>query len=314
MTRESFRKRVSLYATGRHCAGGLCRKPLGLWLLFVAVTVWTGRCCGGSPHPEGDPHPTLEEPYENSLGMRFVPVPGTQVLFSIWDTRQRDYAAYARTNAGVDDSWRFPKYEGVDVTPSDDCPVVNVSWNDAVAFCQWLTQKERAEGKIGREASYRLPTDVEWSWAVGIGGRESAGTPKEKDRKLEGEYPWGTQWPPPARAGNFADDKAKEAFPSLDAIDSFRDGFATTSPVGTFASNRFGLYDMGGNVWQWCQDTNASSGQETRLLRGSSWFTYARANLLSSRRRINNAGTRSRKFGFRCVLEPGPAPEKSSAR
>jgi len=237
--------------------------------------------------------------------MKFVPVPGTQVLFSIWDTRMRDYAVYARTNSGVDDSWQTPVYEGVAVTPSDDCPVVNVSWNDAVGFCEWLTQKERAEGRIGREAMYRLPTDAEWSWAVGIGGRESGATPKEKSQKLEGEYPWGTRWPPPDRAGNFADLTAKEKFPSLDTIEGYRDGFVTTSPVGSFAPNRFGLYDMGGNVWQWCQD-KYTPGQESRVLRGSSWFTYARPNLLSSRRRMNDSGTRSRKFGFRCVLVVGP--------
>ena len=285
-----------------HRAGEASRRPLGLAVAtFIAAVAWAGWCFGRG----GGPYPTLKQPYENTLGMKFVPVPGTQVLFSIWDTRMRDYAVYARTNSGVDDSWQTPVYEGVAVTPSDDCPVVNVSWNDAVGFCEWLTQKERAEGRIGREAMYRLPTDAEWSWAVGIGGRESGATPKEKSQKLEGEYPWGTRWPPPDRAGNFADLTAKEKFPSLDTIEGYRDGFVTTSPVGSFAPNRFGLYDMGGNVWQWCQD-KYTPGQESRVLRGSSWFTYARPNLLSSRRRMNDSGTRSRKFGFRCVLVVGP--------
>ncbi len=99
---------------------------------------------------------TKENSFVNSLGMRFVSVPGTKVLFSIWDTRVQDYRAYAEATPGVDARW---KRRDLGLHPGDDYPVVMVSWNDAKAFCAWLTQKERKEGKIGQDQEYRLPTD-----------------------------------------------------------------------------------------------------------------------------------------------------------
>jgi serine/threonine protein kinase len=252
------------------------------------------------------PYPTLEGPYANSLGMKFVPVPGTKVLFCIWETRVRDYAAYAAANSGVDGGWKDPKYNDVPLTPSETCPVVNVSWNDAQAFCRWLTDKERKEGRIGAEQSYRLPSDAEWSWAVGIGDRETGNTPKEKDEKLSRVYPWGTQWPPPARAGNFADATAKLTFSNWTVIEGYDDGFATTSPAGNFQPNQLGLYDLSGNVWEWCEDFfDGQSG--SRVLRGGSWGSRDSRILLSSYRGIPPADGRRNGIGFRCVLAAGSA-------
>jgi hypothetical protein len=109
--------------------------------------------------------------FENTLGMRFVPVKvGSETVhFSIWETRVRDYQAYANSATGVDASWRSATFKRKMVTPFDTCPVMNVSWNDAQKFAIWLTEKERREGRISASARYRLPTDTEWSWAVGIG-------------------------------------------------------------------------------------------------------------------------------------------------
>ena len=116
----------------------------------------------------------------NTLGMKFVPVKGTDVQFCIWETRVKDYAAYAAANAGVDGSW---KNFGRGFKQADTHPVVNVSWEDANAFCEWLTKKELAEGKIKEGQKYRLPTDAEWSVAVGL-GQEKGNTPKEKSRGI----------------------------------------------------------------------------------------------------------------------------------
>jgi len=210
----------------------------------------------------------------NSLGMKFVNVPGTSVKFCIWDVRVQDYRAYAEANAGADASWKNPGF-----AQGDTHPVVKVSWNDAKAFCDWLSRKE---GK-----TYRLPTDAEWSVAVGLQG-ESGSSPAEKDGKIEGVYPWGAQWPPPNGAGNYAAGLGV-------------DNFANTSPVGSFAANQFGLYDMGGNVWQWCEDWY-DSDQRYRVLRGASWYYIDPGRLLSSCRGINTPGDRYSFIGFRVVL------------
>jgi formylglycine-generating enzyme required for sulfatase activity len=98
--------------------------------------------------------------FTNTLGMKFVTVPGTEVSFCIWETRVKDYAAYAAANAGVDASWKKPSFAGTSFTQEDTHPVVNVSWNEAQAFCEWLTKKELAEGKIKVGQKYRLPTDA----------------------------------------------------------------------------------------------------------------------------------------------------------
>jgi formylglycine-generating enzyme required for sulfatase activity len=200
----------------------------------------------------------------------------------------KDYAAYAAANAGVDGSWNQPF--GDAFKQADTHPVVNVSWEDANAFCEWLTKKEMAEGKIKAGQKYRLPTDAEWSVAVGL-GKETGSTPEVKDERIRGVYPWGKEWPPPVGAGNYAG-RLKV------------DKFEYTSPTGSFAANKFGLHDMGGNVWEWCED-KYSPTISPRVLRGASWGSSYPDYLLSSRRLGDAPGGRSGGVGFRCVLVGG---------
>ena len=192
---------------------------------------------------------------------------------------------WAKGNSGIDQSWKEPGFE-----QTADHPVVKVSWDDAQTFCAWLTKKERGEGKIKGDQIYRLPTDAEWSVAVGLEG-EAGGTPKDKNMKIKGVFPWGTQWPPPKGAGNY--DKRLEA-----------DDYIYTSPVGSFKANQHGLYDMGGNVWQWCEDWY-DGAQTSRVLRGASWDVSVPDFLLSSCRFINLPDYRNFIIGFRCVLVGG---------
>lgn len=242
----------------------------------------------------------------NSLGMKFVPVPGTDVLFCVWETRKSDYAAYARAKVGTDNSWQNVTFEGDVVSKGDDHPVVEVSWAEAKAFCQWLTDKERAEGLLPTTASYRLPTDLEWSTAVGLEG-ESGATPWDRKGRVPGVYPWGRQWPPPTGAGNFSDATFKEAYPRLPSyisvIEGYRDGFATTAPVGSFGANRYGLHDLGGNVAEWCEDWSTSE-QEARAIRGGSFYGAEPPHLLSSARAHWRPNMRMVTLGFRLVLAP----------
>ena len=262
---------------------------------------------------------TQARPFMNSLGMKFVPVPigsgpsqGKRVLFCIWETRSRDYAAFVKSSGhDAGENWRtytagdLPVGRGEDERAEDSThPVANVSWEDAVAFCAWLTKEERAAGKIGPQDEYRLPTDVEWSWAVGIGDQEDASaSPKDKDEKIAAVYPWGGDFPPPARSGNYCDSAAKEKLGFV-GIDGYTDGYATTAPVGMFKPNVLGLYDLGGNVYEWCQDW-CDGEQKARVLRGASWGINDASLTLSSGRIDALPAYRFNFIGFRCVLVVG---------
>ena len=267
-----------------------------LWIVLIATLTLAG--CGkkttpAEPEVKTEPKAggskkaaaiyTPDKPFTNTLGMKFVSVPGTDVSFCIWETRVKDYAAYAAANAGVDESWKKPGFK-----QADTHPVVNVSREDAVAFCEWLTKKERAEGKIKAGQKYRLPTDAEWSTAVGL-GRETGNTPEEKDAGVKDVYPWGNQWPPPVGAGNYY--KSRKV-----------DKFEYTAPVGSFAANTHGLHDLGGNVWEWCEDRLDPAAKTFRVLRGASGLDFSRGLLLSSNRNDGAPGLRGNFIGFRCVL------------
>ena len=214
------------------------------------------------------------------------PTSGKRVLFGIWDTRVQDYRLYVEANPGVNRSWK-----DITFVQGEDHPVANVSWDHAKGFCAWLTQKERREGKIGVSDEYRLPTDHEWSCAVGIGDQEDASAaPSSKDSKIKMAYPWGNQWPPPVGAGNYA--------PRLNV-----DGYDYTSPVGPFKANKDGLYDIGGNVWQWCEDW-LDDEKKYRVLRGGSFCFNSPEVLLSSARSYDGPSGCGENYGFRCVLAP----------
>jgi len=258
--------------------------------------------------------------FVNSLGMKFVPVRITggpsarqQVCFSVWMTRVRDYREYAEEQSGggvvgksgnsgggfkslmnllgfsggINEKSKTPV-----LAQGEDHPVVNVSWEDAVAFCEWLTEKERNAGTITTRQKYRLPTDHEWSCAVGIGEREKAvASPKSKDDQLGDVYPWGTQWPPPKGVGNYAA--------------SLKVGsYEHTSPVGSFPANANGIYDLGGNVWEWCEDLYISN-DTARVLRGGSWISVGRVGLRSAARKHVDPRARDDIYGFRVVLVGG---------
>ncbi|MEA3189122.1 MAG: eukaryotic-like serine/threonine-protein kinase, partial [Chthoniobacter sp.] len=223
----------------------------------------------------GVPKAKLADTLENGLGMKFASVGG--VLMSVWQTRVQDFNAFAKAAGTRSNAWMQPGFK-----QGPDHPVVNVSWNDAMAFCKWLTDKEHKEGLLSPTESYRLPTDLEWSKAVGLPD-ENGRTAEARDMDVPDLYPWGTQWPPPKGTGNFADRAGRSRFKDFGYIWSVKDGFATTSPVGSFLPNRYGLYDMSGNVWQWCEDW-LDSEHKYHVLRGGSWRTFDAERLFSSHR------------------------------
>ncbi len=133
----------------------------------------------------------------------------------------------------------------VDVFDKDRQPATQVTWNAAKAYCGWLTERARKEGKIGGGLAFRLPYDWEWSVAVGL-DEPRKGSPMEKDGKILGEFPWGTQWPPPAGAGNYA---GHEPAQDLDKLlkpitmhhwrmKGYTDGYATAFAGGQFRAEQ----------------------------------------------------------------------------
>ncbi|MDF1740269.1 MAG: bifunctional serine/threonine-protein kinase/formylglycine-generating enzyme family protein [Verrucomicrobiales bacterium] len=251
---------------------------------------------------------TKTNPYENSLGMQFLPVPirggpsdGQKILFSKWETRVSDY----RTFHGTDPNREWLE---TDFPQTADHPAVRMPYTDAVAFCDWLTEKERNSGRLQANEIYRLPSDHEWSCAAGIGHLENPLTsPESKECRIPGLYFWGRESPPPDGFGNFYGHET-EKNPYMTprgtprgTLHDFEDAFDRTSPVGSFTPNDYGLFDMEGNVFEWCRDW-FSHKKERKALRGASWGVALEHNLLISSRIANSPSIRFGSHGFRCVL------------
>jgi formylglycine-generating enzyme required for sulfatase activity len=261
-------------------------------------------------NPEDDAPPEFEPPgalvrdgYVNSLGVPFKTVTDTNVFFSAWLTRVQDFEAFAKATELKSDKWKALKFK-----QEANHPVVNVSWEEAVGFCAWLTVVEQKKGTLPMNRAYRLPTDLEWSAAVGLTD-ETGATPEKRDLGVAGVYPWGKVWPPPAGSGNYTGTETGSGV----AIKGYNDGFVWTSPVGSFRANRFGLFDMGGNAWQWTND-RWSANSNSKVLRGGSWYNGAlKLSLLSSCRVHAAPGSAMDNYGFRVVIErveAGAAEEK----
>ncbi|MDZ4815585.1 MAG: SUMF1/EgtB/PvdO family nonheme iron enzyme [Verrucomicrobiota bacterium] len=215
----------------------------------------------------------------NSLGMKFKSVPGTKVRFSIYETRVKDYQVF---KSATHRTWPSANF-----SQGATHPAVNISWEDGMAFCYWLTEKDRKSGFLKPDEEYRLPTDEEWDVAVGLRPAVT-GQGRSRDPVVEGVYPWGKNWPPQPKAGNY--DQSLSVDPYL-----------YTAPVGSFAPNSFGLYDIGGNVWEWCLDKYEES-ENFRVLRGASWRMRNPSDLLSSYRVGNASDLRLPAYGFRVVI------------
>ncbi|MDZ4288291.1 MAG: SUMF1/EgtB/PvdO family nonheme iron enzyme, partial [Prosthecobacter sp.] len=270
---------------------------------FLMMSGHDTRAPGGNvakPMTSLSPAPmlALKEGYTNTLGMKFLPIEGTDVMFCIHETRHQDYAAYSADTPGVDGRWMNQNNDGFTLTENtEQHPVTKVGWEDAQKFCQWLGKKE---GK-----TYRLPTDREWSIAVGIGRQEIW----EKDTtpvtviRPQKVFPWGLKWPPPKSAGNYSDAsrQAKAPMDSASYIDSYDDGYPTTAPVMSYMPNTVGLYDMGGNVCEWCEDWYDATKQD-RVVRGGDWKSYKRDDLYSSYRDHYAPVHINHNRGFRVVL------------
>jgi serine/threonine protein kinase/formylglycine-generating enzyme required for sulfatase activity len=239
--------------------------------------------------PSSEPQAAQQPAGANTLGMRFVQI--GDVDFAVHLVTRQDYDVFAGERGLKGGSWRSPGF-----AQGADHPVVNVTWKEADAFCKWLTEKERKTGYLKAGESYRLPTDAEWSKAVGLPPEKGA-TPEERDLGVDDVFPWGLAWPPPPGAGNYAGEETDSEV----KLQGYRDEFQWTSPVGKFKANSFGLYDMGGNVWQWTSDY-FNEAKERRVLRGGSWYNGGvKPSLLASCRYSAKPDVSNDTYGFRIV-------------
>ena len=233
----------------------------------------------GAAKPPGTSH-------SSSLGTRFVTVPGTTVLFSIWETRLSEWTEFLRQNKHP---WTYQTH----FQQSPEHPVVGINLQDAVAFCNWLTETERGSRKIDSSQSYRLPTPQEWDAAVGLArGRKKVGLTAEQTLLDDRVYPWGEEWPPAAKTANLAEDE----------IPGYKDGFPFTAPVGSFPPSAEGLFDLAGNVWEWTQPMEIRA-VPTGILRGGSWAYFRKECLTSGYEYSVPIDLRAPTTGFRVVFD-----------
>lgn len=183
-------------------------------------------------------------------------------------------------------SWRDPGY-----AQDDTHPVTCINWYDAQAYAAWLSRK------TGKQ--YHLPTEAEWEYATRAGTKTI-------------RY-WGDSPDQACSYANVGDQTMKSQMPGvLHKVHNCTDGFAYTSPVGSFKPNAFGLYDMLGNVWQWMEDGwhdsyNGASADGSalkaawdanRVARGGSWYSRPQSVRTAYRRGLRSL-FRFNNYGFR---------------
>ena len=296
LAQRAMRRRWKIF--GLSAAALSLTAVAGLWIGWKHAPLPTG------PHFPSAAAATREHPWQNSLGMKFIPVSGTHVLFSIHETRRRDYRLYAAENSLLDvedgltaapikmhtfrdgqdvfddSTWLDPGF-----AQDDDHPVVGISMLNGQHFCRWLTTKERTEGRLRTGERYRLPRPGEWDTAF------AAGPPVAGN--LAGREVLASGWP--------------SSLPHAETTDPF----PRTAPVGSFPPNAAGLYDMEGNVMEGCVDLTTPGPKQTRrnflaelTVRGGSWRgPEARNTEVPDSRNQLRPFLRRSDAGFRVVLE-----------
>ncbi|OGV67524.1 MAG: hypothetical protein A2283_02795 [Lentisphaerae bacterium RIFOXYA12_FULL_48_11] len=232
-------------------------------------------------------------------------------------------------------------YKGFDMNQPNQ-PVVRVSWEDALMFCKWLNSTHGKSMPAGYVCG--LPSEKEWeSCARCDDGRESPWPEKWPDQPLPPRkfynmvhmplnvhwwnnrtYPWGQDWPPPASwrlfpppdNWNYAGEEC--ARKCVQPFSGHNDDYPVTCSVAKSGMNDCGLYGMGGNVWEWCDDWYDVTNRQYRVVRGGAWDTGFRNGAPPKYRAIYTVYLRSGGLpeeeaddvGFRLMLKKGTEPKQ----
>jgi formylglycine-generating enzyme required for sulfatase activity len=208
-------------------------------------------------------------------------------------------------------------FKGIDLD-QDDRPAVQVTWEQAARFCNWLSRKEglapvyveingrlRSTNPIAN--GYRLPTEAEWEFCA-----------RYRTTGKSWKYPWGESYPPQAETVNIADASAASILTLV--LDKYEDDHPAAAPVGSFPAGPNGLFDLGGNVAEWCHDyysiypyrpgqietdpTGPGEGQH-HVIKGGSWKHASIRNLRAAFRDYQDEPRVD--LGFRVCRYAGPA-------
>ena len=193
-------------------------------------------------------------------------------------------------------NWRCDAYGNTRAADQYNHPVLHVSWNDVNKYCAWLRKK------TGRY--FRLPYEAEWEYAAGNGARHT-------------KYSWGDFTPFDKNGGNLlttSKDDGKDGKVGNDDIllskvsfETFKDGFNSTSPVGSYETNEIGLSDMTGNVWEWCADYYDATFYNTKPV-----YKNPKGNIIGTLRVIRGGGWTTSPYQARVTCRNSLMPEMSN--
>lgn len=306
-------------------------RSVALGLAFAVLCGLGAASCGDEPssteratdwakvsawQTEGAEKLRVPVAFENDLGMRFVLIPAGSYrrtkphdpadphAAETWEEVEVTEPFYLQVTEVTNAQYRRFRaaqssgmYEGLSLD-GDQQPVVKVTWQGAMSFASWLTKQDRSR-------SYRLPTDVEWEYACRA--------------RTTTRFPWGESEADALRHANVRDAATSEelGLPEEGAL-AGDDGHRVTAPVGSYEPNAWGLYDMIGNVWEWCMDTPPSpfpgpSGNleerppsNRRIARGGAWTTVGKEIESSARLAVPARLDKAAVLGFRLAIPVTP--------
>jgi len=213
----------------------------------------------------------------SNVKMRFIYIAPLKIYVGRYEVSNREFRCFRPEHSSGD-------HQGLNLNGNDQ-PVVNVSWNDARAFCDWLNANHGVGA--GKKLKFRLPSEKEWETYATCGSQS--------------EFPWGA-WPPPKNYNYYG----RENRGSGQMLNS-ADGHRVSCSVKKSGENLWGLCGTGGNVWEWCEDLEDAQSS-SHVLKGASWSDCAPLFLRTTRRSSNPADYKFVNIGFRVVAESSEAP------